>query len=95
MIGLAANESATSPGQHGRRLIQEARLARMKDEPLTRSLQGEIDRTRRASDVAANLARLIDSFYAGPDARNISSACAVHLAIYRTDLCHGEPEQRQ
>ncbi len=95
MIGPTTNENTMSPLQDGESLIQEARLARMKDEPLTRSLQGEIDRTRRASDVAANLARLIDSFYAGPDARNISSACAVHLAIYRTDLCHGEPEQRQ
>jgi hypothetical protein len=67
MIGLATNENTTSPGQDGKRLIQEARVARMTDEPLTRSLQDEIDRTRRASDAAANLARLIDSFYADPD----------------------------
>jgi hypothetical protein len=57
------------PLQDGESLIQEARLARMKDEPLTCSLEDEINRTRRASDAAANLARLIDSFYAGPGAR--------------------------
>ena len=67
MMGLAANETTTSPGQHGRRLIQEARLARMKDGSPTRLLEDQIDRTRRASDAAAGLARLIDSFYADPD----------------------------
>ncbi len=67
MIGLATNENTTSPGQYGRRLIQEVRLARMKDGPLTCFLQDEIDRTRRASDVAASLARLIDNAYADPD----------------------------
>ncbi len=69
MIILATDENTMSPGQDGKRLIQEARLARMNDEPLTRSLEDEIDHTRRASNAAADLARLIDSFYAGPDDR--------------------------
>ncbi len=67
MIGLATNENTTSPIQHGRRLIQEARLARMKDGSPTRFLEDQIDRTRRASDAAADLARLINSLYADPD----------------------------
>lgn len=67
MIGLAINDDAMSPSQDGRRLIQEARLARMKGGPLSCLLQDEIDTTRRASDAAANLARLIDSLYAGPN----------------------------
>ena len=66
MIGLATNENTTGPGQHGRRLIQEARLARMKGGLPTRFLEDQIERTRAASDVDANLARLIDSLYADP-----------------------------
>ena len=67
MIGLAANENTTSPGQYGRRLIQETRLARMKDGSPTRFLEDQIERTRRASDAAADLARQIDSLFADPD----------------------------
>ncbi len=67
MIGLATNENTTSPGQHGRRLIQEARLARMKGGSPTRFLEDQIERTRAASDAAADLARLINSLYADPD----------------------------
>ncbi len=68
MISLATHENTMSPGQDGKRLIQEARLARMTDGPLTCSLEDEIDRTRLASDAAASLARLIDNAYANPDA---------------------------
>ena len=67
MIGLATNENTTSPSQHGRRLIQEARLARMKGGSPTRFLEDQIERTRAASDTAADLARLINSLYADPD----------------------------
>jgi hypothetical protein len=67
MIGLATNENTTSPGQHGRRLIQEARLARMKGGSLTRFLEDQIGHTRCAGDVAADLARLINSLHADPD----------------------------
>ena len=67
MISLATHENTMSPGQDGKRLIQEARLARMKDESPTRSLEDQIERTRLASDVAADLARLINSLYADPD----------------------------
>ncbi len=67
MIGLVANENTTSPGQHGRRLIQEARLARMKYGSPTPFLDDQIDRTRAASDATADLAHLIDSLYADPD----------------------------
>ena len=67
MIGLATNENTTNPGQHGRRLIQEARLARIKDGSPTRFLEDQIERTRRASDAAADLARQIDSLFADPD----------------------------
>ena len=67
MIGLATNENTTSPGQDGKRLIQEARLAHMNDGSPTRSLEDQIERTRLASDVAADLARLINSLYADPD----------------------------
>ena len=67
MIALANNDDTTNLGQDGRRLIQEARLARMKDEPLTCSVEDEIDHTRRAGDGAAILAHLIDSFSATAD----------------------------
>ena len=67
MIGLATNENTTSPGQHGRRLVQEARLARMEDGSSTHFLEDQIDRTRCASDATADLARLINSLYADPD----------------------------
>ena len=67
MIGLAASKNTTGPSQHGRRLIQEARLARLKYGSPTRLLEDQIDRTRRASDAAAELARQIDSLFADPD----------------------------
>ena len=67
MIGLATNENTTSPLQDGEGLIQEARLARTKGGSPTRLLEDQIERTRAASDAAADLARLINSLYAGPD----------------------------
>ncbi len=57
---------ATQRVEHAKRLIRDAQSAREKNEPLVRTVQDEIDSTRRVSDMMGNLAHLIDGMTEGP-----------------------------
>ena len=52
-----------------RRLIREAQAARQPNEPPVRTSQDEMERTRRASEAMANLARIIDGLTIAAPAR--------------------------
>ena len=66
-------ESAASRVEQAKRLIQEASLARMQSLPPVLSIQAQIDLTRRASEAAAGLARLIAALDAHPHSADRSS----------------------
>jgi hypothetical protein len=58
--------NATQRVDQAQRLIQETQSARREYEPTVRTIQDDIDRTRRVSDMMSNLAHLIEGISDGP-----------------------------
>ena len=60
MIDLSRVESAVSRVEQAKRLIQQARLARISADARVQFLQDQIDISPRASEAAVDLTHLID-----------------------------------
>jgi hypothetical protein len=61
MTNFIRVESAADRVAQAKRLILEARRARLQSSPLALSIQAQIEFTRLASETAAGLARMIDT----------------------------------
>jgi hypothetical protein len=66
MAHLEDIRDATERVEQAKRLIVEAQSARQQSEPLVRTVQDDIEGTRRVSSMMASLAHLIDSMDDGP-----------------------------
>ena len=61
MINLNRAESAVSRVEQAKRLIQQARLARISADARVPLLQDQIDTTQRASEASVGLTRMFDA----------------------------------